>query len=86
MGKLAAACDLDEMITELSLHWSVDIVDFSAKNHLVKFWNHLTGPELAEVPALLARWASRVFFRHLGEFRAAFDLLFNIFAFHLSGD
>lgn len=49
-----AAGDLKKMIAELGFDRAVDLAEFAAKHDRIKFLNHLTGAELAQVSTLFA--------------------------------
>ncbi len=50
---VAAFGNLQEVVTELRLHRTLNDADLGAENHLVKLFDHHAGTELSKVTAFL---------------------------------
>merc|ERR1740117_1226448 len=63
------ACDKQQVIAELGLHWVTDLANSSCfEDDLVELGHHLTWAEGAKATALLSRWASAVLLCKLFKF------------------
>ena len=51
---VAALGNLQEVVTELRLHRTLNDADLGAENHLVKLFDHHAGTELSQATAFLA--------------------------------
>jgi len=53
-SSVAALGNLQEVVTELRLHRTLNDADLGTENHLVKLFDHHAGTELSQATAFLA--------------------------------
>ena len=67
---LHAACNLQQMVTELGLDRTVYLMQGAAEYHCIEFLDHLAGTEFSQIPAASAGRTLRMFFGEIGKIRA----------------
>ena len=86
MRLLGAAGDPDQMMAELGLDRSEDLLDLAGEDDLVELRDHLARAEGAEGTTRLAGGAGRVFGGEVGEVGAALDFGLELVGLGLVGD
>ena len=83
-GSVLAAGHFQQVITELSLHRTLHLVQWGAEHDGVEFLDHLARTERTQVTALAARGAGGIVLGNLSEIGAAFDGSFQLVALFFS--